>query len=124
MRLRTVLLRHILPDGSSHFDWMLAVDEPAIERMRTWRLVERPDEARVGSVLEVKPLVDHRATYLDFEGPLSGDRGRVEQVRTGWWTPEAEIDVHGEGLLFSVDWGEGTPDQHWSIRGDQAHRLG
>ena len=29
------------------------------------------------------PLPDHRSIYLEFEGPLSGDRGTVQQCDRG-----------------------------------------
>ncbi|MCC6909333.1 MAG: hypothetical protein IT430_15445 [Phycisphaerales bacterium] len=123
MRLRTVILRHEQPDGSAHFDWMLAVDDPATKRLRTWRVALRPDEVPPGEDLAVEPLADHRATYLDYEGPVAGDRGLVRRVRSGWWTPAAEVEPAAEHLLLSVHWDGDPAPQQWSIRHQQAHRL-
>jgi len=32
---------------------------------------------------------DHRAMYLDYEGPISGNRGTVRRVDAGSWDPTA-----------------------------------
>jgi hypothetical protein len=32
---------------------------------------------------EVERLADHRLAYLDYEGPVSGDRGIVRRLDTG-----------------------------------------
>lgn len=75
----TVLLRHTLPDGSFHFDWMLARDDDG--PLRTFRLetdISAGCEQFVGT-----SLPDHRRRYLDYEGPISGNRGRVQRVASG-----------------------------------------
>jgi len=50
--------------------------------LRTWELRELPRAwaALLGEDFEnpsvqAQPLADHRLAYLDFEGPLRGDRG-------------------------------------------------
>jgi hypothetical protein len=93
---RMVLLRHTLGDGSWHYDWLLdpagpgpgrrgrAPESGADERrLITFRLSDRPDALSVAQVLHGVRLPDHRALYLDFEGPLSDGRGRVERVAVG-----------------------------------------
>ena len=40
---KTVVLQHELPDGTSHFDWLLAVDATAEKPLISFRVVERPD---------------------------------------------------------------------------------
>lgn len=40
----------------------------------TWRLSERPTE---GSEIPLIPLAPHRLIYLEYEGPISRNRGQV-----------------------------------------------
>ncbi|MCC6970665.1 MAG: hypothetical protein IT434_10635 [Phycisphaerales bacterium] len=74
----SVILRHDTPDGGSHFDWMIRLESG---RLMTFRVDTRPDEAT--DRFEATRLVDHRAAYLDYEGEISGGRGRVTRVARG-----------------------------------------
>ena len=47
--------------------------------LKTWRLEHPPSS----SWCEAEPLTDHRIAYLDYEGPVSGNRGQVRRVDTG-----------------------------------------
>ena len=40
---QTVILQHDLPDGTSHFDWLLAVDAKGSGPLVSFRVKERPD---------------------------------------------------------------------------------
>lgn len=75
----TVLLRHDLPDGSGHFDWMLAVDDHG--PLVTFRL-ER-DISEDLDAFDGQRIADHRRRYLAYEGPISSNRGVVTRVATG-----------------------------------------
>ncbi|MBN8644535.1 MAG: hypothetical protein J0L61_04755 [Planctomycetes bacterium] len=86
-----VLLRHTLPDGTWHFDWLLATctldaakDAPDVRDVVTLRVTE-PVHApgSIGGTAE--RLADHRRLYLWFEGEISGNRGRVFRVAAGLW---------------------------------------
>jgi hypothetical protein len=50
------------------------------ELLRTWRLSAPP---AVPARIRCESLPDHRATYLDYEGPVSGGRGCVRRVTAG-----------------------------------------
>lgn len=92
---RFVILRHELPAGSSrasHWDLMLE-DGPAL---RTWALAELP---RDGRQVDAEPLPDHRKVYLDYEGPVSGNRGTVR--RWDWGTYEA-LPASGRGVRLRL----------------------
>lgn len=65
---RFVILTHDHP--FPHWDFML---EQA-DSLRTWRLRGQPD---VPGPIPAEPLSDHRLEYLDYEGPISGNRGTV-----------------------------------------------
>ncbi|GJQ28307.1 MAG: hypothetical protein HBSAPP03_01910 [Phycisphaerae bacterium] len=96
--MRTVLLRHALPDGSSHYDWMLEVGAKAT--LMTFRVGVRIDDPAV-THFEAERLPDHRRAYLDYEGEVSGGRGCVARVAGG----QAKVEDHPGGLTLNVDWG-------------------
>lgn len=76
---RYVILQHLLPAGSgrpSHYDVMLEQQGALL----TWAVAELP---RAGLQTTAIKLPDHRLAYLDYEGPISGDRGQVHRVRAG-----------------------------------------
>lgn len=84
--LRTVVLLHTLPGGSSHFDWML--EQPGEGDLATFRCTLSPHDAeRWGA----ERLPDHRRAYLDYEGPISRNRGDVQRVAAGTIV-EADLD--------------------------------
>lgn len=68
---RFVILEHDHP--SLHWDLMLEADGA----LQTWRLNEPP--RRAGQVIAATPLPSHRLAYLDYEGPVSGNRGTVRR---------------------------------------------
>ncbi len=72
---RFVVLEHDGPRGL-HWDFMLETGEV----LATWALPQPPD---AGSDLSAESLPDHRPAYLDYEGPVSGDRGSVVQWDSG-----------------------------------------
>jgi hypothetical protein len=90
--LRWVLLWHECPpdyrDGS-HWDLMLERAGITSERrLATWSLSELPKRwpgaaADAPSEVDAIVLADHRAAYLEYEGPISGDRGAVTRVASG-----------------------------------------
>jgi len=90
---RFVLLEHDHP--VLHWDFML--ERGSV--LRTWRLDHLPEAAgKTG----VEPLPDHRVAYLDYEGPVSGDRGSVRRVDRG----DFELIREDEELIEVVLTGE------------------
>ncbi|QDU90305.1 ATP-dependent DNA ligase [Pirellulimonas nuda] len=124
--MRYVLLRHNCPpdyrDGP-HWDLMLERDGVLV----TWSLLElpAPEEA-----VAATRLADHRVAYLDYEGPVSGDRGEVSRVAQGelvWSKYSAQEacvrllsgDLAGELTLTLAD------DDRWTLAHSPAtHSLG
>jgi hypothetical protein len=94
---RFVVLRHELPPQQarpSHWDLMLERDGV----LRTWALETLPNAE------ETQPadaLADHRLAYLEYEGPVSGDRGTVMRWDKGEYETVEErpmqICVHLRG---------------------------
>src|SRR5262249_39577183 len=75
------------------------------EILRTWRLLEMP---AAGRQIRAEALGDHRIAYLNYEGPLSGNRGAVARVDAGEFvivdeTP-GQIDLEFSGLVVSGRW--------------------
>ena len=71
---RFAILTHDHP--SLHWDLLLENGASC----RTWRLLKAPDTP--GSI-SAEAIADHRLMYLDYEGPVSGDRGTVTQWDAG-----------------------------------------
>jgi DNA polymerase Ligase (LigD) len=72
---RFVVLEHDHPE--LHWDFML---EHA-GALKTWRLTEFPPP--LGQKLRAQALADHRLLYLNYEGPVSGNRGQVIRREQG-----------------------------------------
>ncbi len=98
---RFVILRHDPPGGSElppHWDLMLEAGQV----LRTWALAEPPAAERP---IVAEALPDHRTAYLDYEGPVSRDRGAVHRWDAGtvqWERATArEIVVRLQGYQVS-----------------------
>jgi hypothetical protein len=83
--MRFAVLHHTgWPGHADHFDLMLQCmigttdDDLALLAFAT-----EDDRFPVPGVSVLQPLEKHRRAYLDFEGKLSGERGRVERVDGG-----------------------------------------
>ncbi|MCC7350946.1 MAG: hypothetical protein IT446_10275 [Phycisphaerales bacterium] len=76
MPLRFVILHHQGIE-SPHYDLMIETAEGSA--LSTWRLDRWPPAD--GDV--VTPLPDHRRAYLDYEGPISDNRGHVRRIAAG-----------------------------------------
>ncbi len=72
---RFVILEHDFPER--HFDFML--EDGGV--LLTWRLAQWP--LPHSSREPATQLADHRLHYLDYEGPVSGNRGTVLQQDSG-----------------------------------------
>jgi hypothetical protein len=70
-----------MPEGSARpLHWDLMLETGGI--LRTWAL---PAEPAAGTAMIAESLADHRLAYLDYEGPLSADRGEVARWDRGVW---------------------------------------
>ncbi|MCH7871956.1 MAG: hypothetical protein IID33_09685 [Planctomycetes bacterium] len=90
MATRFVILHHIAPSGE-HWDLMLERGDALL----TWQLACEPT---CGSLLPLpaRRIGDHRKAYLDYEGPVSRDRGHLRRVDAGTvefeeFTPERKV---------------------------------
>ena len=128
---RFVILHHRTPPGAArgtHYDLMLEWGAT----LRTWAIEQPP------SLLPVQlaePLADHRAAYLDYEGPVSNNRGDVTRWDEGSYeliTAEAlqlVVELHGRRLRGTLQLLRHLPQEekwqlHWNAKptGESANR--
>lgn len=100
---RFVLLYHDCPASfsrPSHWDLMFESGSA----LRTWSLGECP-AAGVPLTIPAERLADHRLAYLDYEGPVTDNRGQVSQVAAGTYETlndtESEFEVRLESDQLS-----------------------
>jgi hypothetical protein len=93
--LRFVVLRH---DGITepHFDLMFESELGGA--LRTWRSAVWP----IVDPVCITPLDLHRREYLEYEGPLSNDRGYVTRVAQGTYIVNVLSDNQTEVTLSGV----------------------
>ncbi len=107
---RFVILIHDHP--FLHWDFLLEDGD----RCRTWRLLVDPEFSTCDFPAE--GISDHRLKYLDYEGPISGERGSVTQWDCGTFQwrvnqPEAcEVILSGQRWrgVVRMEW---TDADHW-----------
>lgn len=60
--------------------------------LKTWRLAAEPKVLPVAA----EAIGDHRLAYLDYEGPISGGRGKVTRWDFGelTWRPSPAQEYH------------------------------
>ena len=93
---RFAVLRHDSP-GGLHWDFLLEMGAV----LRTWALPQPPES---GVEITCRALPDHRLAYLDYEGPVSGDRGSVARWDRGIYRMDRQsnrelvVELSGEKL--------------------------
>ena len=93
---RFVVLEHTDSAGM-HWDFMLEAGPV----LKTWALKQPPDSSQP---VVAEALPDHRPAYLDYEGPISGDRGSVTRWDRGTYRMvkqsegELTVELAGEKL--------------------------
>lgn len=92
---RYAILEHDWP--ARHWDLFLEADGV----LRAWRLLAEP---LPGAAVPAEPAADHRLFYLDYEGPVSGNRGVVTRWDAGEfdWIEDGGrvvVELRGERLV-------------------------
>jgi hypothetical protein len=114
---RFVILEHVW--NGVHWDFMIEQGSG----LRTWA-IDAP--IVTGADLPARWLPDHRLAYLDYEGPVSGERGWVRRIDRGTY----RILEHSEARLRLALWGcqlvgevvlnrsrdESTGSESWTFR--------
>ena len=90
--------------------------------LRAWALTANPTQCDIAQVgIDAEQLPDHRLEYLDYEGPISQGRGRVEQVDAGQFDvlseTEFELELRLAGGKLTGDWtllrNSSAGENHW-----------
>ena len=114
---RFAVLHHLTPPASprdTHWDLMLEQDG----KLETWAFPEplAPDTAQT-----IQRLADHRIRYLDYEGPVSGNRGTVKRWDWGPYLLLAsgpglrDVQLSGQRLTVRLVLRSETPESKvWS----------
>ncbi len=89
MGTRFVILHHQVA-GGEHWDLMLERGEVLL----TWQLPHEPVNSST-LPMPASRIGDHRKAFLEYEGPISRDRGQVSRVDAG-----------------TVDFEEATPSRY------------
>jgi hypothetical protein len=140
---RFVLLYHDCPTHgalASHWDFMLESGD----MLRTWRLMQLPRLWKAAhdqtvaqfrscpalaesDAIAAAQLGDHRLAYLDYEGDVSGGRGRVIRVATGTYAYASEAilqikcKLEGDSVDGHVVLERKTPqEESWMLLCDSA----
>lgn len=126
---RFVLLYHECPPGyekPSHWDFMLEAGEV----LWTWELRELPTawkailpqtKSSPNTIVSAMRLADHRLAYLDYEGPLTNDRGNVSREMSGEYqllestAQRIVVRLTTEKLQTTVDLAETSQMGLWQL---------
>lgn len=135
---RFVLLYHDCPSHyvrASHWDFMLEAGKV----LRTWTLAQLPRDWQAARELtastnsdcppvaadnsvSAEQLGDHRLDYLEKEGPLSGDRGRVIRIDRGTYDRISEsrgcwrLTLAGGAWCGQITLQQNAPDSvQWTL---------
>ena len=109
---RFVVLTHDYPQ--LHWDFMLE-NQAAL---RTWRLARPPTET---GPIAAEAIADHRLAYLDYEGPISGNRGTVIAFDRGEYSQIldenelVEVELMGNKLRGRAWLKRATGFQSWEF---------
>ena len=110
---RYVILSHDHP--FPHWDFMLEHGDA----LATWRLLDAPAPGRT---CRAESLPNHRAAYLDYEGPVSGGRGVVARWDHGTYgsVEPGRLDsvrLHGVRDLAFAEMASGIEEVSWTFGG-------
>jgi hypothetical protein len=92
---RFVILLHECEE--THYDLML--EDGSV--LRTWKLRQPPAPGRYQTAVR---SFDHRTAYLEYEGPIDGNRGHVTQWDAGTYAgeltegPAIRVELRGKRL--------------------------
>ncbi|MEO8494682.1 MAG: DNA polymerase ligase N-terminal domain-containing protein, partial [Planctomycetota bacterium] len=95
-----------------HWDLMLEFGDS----LRTWALSNEP---RVGEAIPADELPRHRLDYLDYEGPVSRDRGNVSRFDGGAFDVVEDspgrlfVDLRGKLLQGRLQLAYDPTNQRW-----------
>jgi len=105
-----ILLHKTPPDYERPTHWDLLLERDGA--LNAWALAEEP---RIGKTIAAERLPDHRLRYLDYEGPISGNRGSVSKWDTGTFVIASE---QADRLVIRVSGGQSLREVVIEQQGD------
>lgn len=86
-RLQTAILEHTTAAGVHH-DWLIEdprLPDPKAPDARLWtaRVAPPPQDWPRLRRFDLTVIPPHRRVYLDYQGPVSGNRGHVRRLMSG-----------------------------------------
>ncbi|MEO9592499.1 hypothetical protein [Rhodopirellula bahusiensis] len=132
--LRCVVLHHRVPSLSAqdpsaggtvsrgdHFDWMFEVPGDG----ELWTFATPVIDLEPTEQIPMKRLPDHRRRYLDYEGPISNNRGNVTRIACGThraFPATSSCDANQNGFRTTVELEPIAESIAWkSVRQFQLH---
>ena len=113
-----------------HYDFMLS--PPGAGQLWTWAITANPLCQPLPLECQAERLPDHRRIYLDYQGPVSGDRGHVQQAAKGtcevvvWSEQDVKVRLRldeaagrKDSFLVSLTCQSGTWHLGWSAQLDR-----
>ncbi len=87
--MKFVIHHHITKP--EHYDLMIEKDDV----LHTWQIPEKLFQEFInGNQIEIEQIQDHRKKYLNYEGPISCDRGMVKIYDTGEYIEKSwDMDI-------------------------------
>ncbi len=86
--------------------------------LRTWSVEREPSST---AAIEARELADHRLDYLDYQGPVSADRGTVRRWDAGEYSLEEEaldrwiVSLRGARLIGRMTLERSESDHSWRV---------
>jgi hypothetical protein len=122
MPTRFVILHHRQGDGE-HWDLMIERGDV----LETWQLARNPLTPGPWPI-PARRIGDHRKAYLEYEGPVSRNRGHVSRIDAGFVnridrTPTCyALQFTGAKLSGEFTLAD-TPDGQWTLDRRQGSRM-
>ncbi|MFK7788663.1 MAG: hypothetical protein AB8C95_04090 [Phycisphaeraceae bacterium] len=121
--LQTAIIEHTTPDGVHH-DWLIedpTLQNPKAKNARLWtaRVAPPPHEWAKIKRFDLTVIPPHRRIYLDYQGPVSGNRGRVQRRAKGscyaklWTADRIVMSMQCDAVELDLDLIRQAGD-HWA----------
>lgn len=94
---RATLSLHTLTDSNSHLDLFLQTEAPELLSYSCasshWSLLQ------AGQTVDFRQKPAHRAIYLDYQGPIPGNRGQLQILWQGDYKTEQKLPEKKKSIV-------------------------
>jgi hypothetical protein len=120
--LRTAILEHTTANGVHH-DWLIedpSLPDPKAPGARLWtaRVIPPPQDWAKLKRLDLTVIPPHRRHYFTYQGPVPGNRGRVQRLASGtcdaklWTERRIVMKLQTESIQIELQLTRQSTD-HW-----------